>query len=145
MRFTQAQVRELVGIPEETYRAWRKALPPLREHNGHAPTFTLGNILALTSVNWLVRCYGAKVSHLTLISSELFESCERATVAGIDASWLVISEDAVTLTLEAKLSSLDRPCFVIPIHFFLSSIRRSVSSAEDATQQSSLRLQPAAL
>ena len=44
VRYTPGQLRDAVGISQETYRHWKKALPPLRGGAGHGPRFSVGEL-----------------------------------------------------------------------------------------------------
>ncbi len=47
MRYTQSQVRELVGLPLQTYRYWAALIPHLSSRGGKGSVFTTGDLLGL--------------------------------------------------------------------------------------------------
>jgi hypothetical protein len=75
MRFTQAQLREAVGLSVETYRHWRSVLPPLTSHKGRAAHFTFGDLVALGVIRRVVEELGVGVSSIALASANLFAEC----------------------------------------------------------------------
>ena len=116
MRFTQAQVREIIGLSEEKMRVWRKALPPLSGRTGHAPVFTLADMLALSMILDLTDGYGAKVGHLTKVSPQLFAVCDNAVAMGRFTSSVVLTPH------EAKLLQPDDLRFAGPKSHFVAHV-----------------------
>jgi hypothetical protein len=47
MNFSQGQMRQAVGITTETFRHWKRVLPPCSSRRGHSCTFSAGAILAV--------------------------------------------------------------------------------------------------
>jgi len=134
MRFTQAQVRQLVGIGEETFRAWRKALAPLHGRVGHAPNFSAGDVVALVAVEWMVRSLGVKIGHLEKVAPSLFAACEKITPISAHSSYVVIlREEAKVITYRDLISRLDEGGIVIPASRLLNRINAAmVEPAENA-------------
>jgi hypothetical protein len=125
MRFTQAQVRQLVGITEETFRTWRKSLKFLQGRHGHAPNFSSNDVLALAAVAWMVQTLGIKISHLEDVSGSLFTACERANVPEMDSSYLIITQyDVRVMSPRAFGEGPEEGMIVIPIRL----IKRKINS-----------------
>jgi hypothetical protein len=74
VRFSQAQVREMLGLEPETMRHWRKALPALAGRPRKAP-YEHADLLAIAVVKRLVRDLGLPVSELAGVDEELFSLC----------------------------------------------------------------------
>jgi hypothetical protein len=81
MRFTQAQLREAVGISIETYRHWRTVLPPLYGHKGRAAHFGFGDLVAVAVIRCVVEELGVGISRVASASTPLFAGCR-------DETWL---------------------------------------------------------
>lgn len=74
MNYSPAHILRIVGISQETFRHWRKVLPPLSERKGR-DKFTLGDALALLVVKDLCSVLGIQVKTLVPFSNELFTFC----------------------------------------------------------------------
>jgi hypothetical protein len=74
VEFTQSQVRNVVRIPPETMRHWRKVLPPLARRARRA-SFSHGDIVALAVVRELVRNAGISSSALAACADSIFSIC----------------------------------------------------------------------
>lgn len=71
VRFTQAQIRGLLGLQPETMRHWRQRLGPLGEKPRKA-AYDRADLLALAIVRELVREVGLTVSSLTPVADGIF-------------------------------------------------------------------------
>jgi hypothetical protein len=74
VEFTQARVREIIAIPTETMRHWRKVLPSLAERRRHAK-LSAGDLLALAVIRELVRVAGINSSAIAPYAATLFTIC----------------------------------------------------------------------
>lgn len=75
MRFTQAQLRDAVGISIETYRHWRAVLPALNGHKGRAAHFSFGDLVAVAVMRRVVEELGVSISSVASASTDLFGAC----------------------------------------------------------------------
>ena len=64
VHYTPGQLRTVARIPVETFRHWKKALPPLRRDRGHSPCFTPGDLVAVAVVRTLSNDLGLRVSEV---------------------------------------------------------------------------------
>jgi hypothetical protein len=71
---TQARVREILAIPPETMRHWRKVLPSLAQRPPHSK-FSTGDLVALAVIRELVRAAGISSSAIAPYASALFAIC----------------------------------------------------------------------
>jgi hypothetical protein len=90
MKYTPLQIREIVGISQETLRHWRRVLPPLKDQNGYAPCFTAGDALALRIVNEIVETLQVRVQALQPLADELFNICRGINWPRLEEQYLVI-------------------------------------------------------
>jgi hypothetical protein len=74
VEFTQARVREILSIPTETMRHWRKVLPSLAERRRHAK-LSAGDLLALAIIRELVRVAGINSSAIAPYAASIFAIC----------------------------------------------------------------------
>jgi hypothetical protein len=93
MRYTPSQLRDIVGISQETLRHWRATLAPLQGVRGHGPSFKPGQVLATAAVKAMVEECGVSVRSLTGVASALFEVCEHP-------DWEVFSHGRLVLQLQ---------------------------------------------
>lgn len=132
MRFTQSQVREIVGLTEEKMRVWRKALPPLLGRTGHAPVFTLADMLALSVILDLTDGYGAKVGHLTRVAPQLFAICEQAVNMGRFTSCIVLTpQEARLLQPDDLRFAAAKPHFVAHVGAVVDRLRSALAIIPD--------------
>lgn len=108
MRYTQAQIRDVLGVTVETIRHWRKVLHPLKERAGRAATFTFGDLLALGVVHRLTVGLDLAVSSLQPAARSLFTICNDGDWARPDARFLIVTRrpDASGAGFEAPIISL---------------------------------------
>ncbi len=98
VRFTQAQIRGLLGLEPETMRHWRQRLGPLGAKPRKA-AYDRADLLALAVVRELVRGVGVTVSVLTPVADRIFDLCR-------SHSWPYLSR--CRLRLESSCVSLEQ-------------------------------------
>jgi hypothetical protein len=139
INLTQAQVRTLVGISEEQFRSWRNAILPLKGRSGQSPQFHMGDVLAMMIIADLVDSYGAKISKLTEISTQLFELCAQFVQRqGSHPTFLIITPKSVTAATTDALPAVNEPSFVIPLDRFRTRMEKALMSAHGDDGQLSL-------
>ena len=77
VQLTQARVREILVIPPETMRHWRKVLPCLAQRRRHSK-MSAGDLVALAVIRDLVRAVGISSSTIAPYSESLFAACNSA-------------------------------------------------------------------
>jgi hypothetical protein len=90
VQFTPGQLRDTVGLSVETYRHWKRVLPPFVDRKGYAPCFSIGDLLAASILRRLTDSCGVRVGHLTEISTEIVRLCNMASWATLEGRELVI-------------------------------------------------------
>jgi hypothetical protein len=90
VQFTPAQLRETVGISVETFRHWKRVLPPFASRQRYIPSFTIGDLLAARILRRLTEDCGIRVGHLTTVSNEIVRVCNTAAWAWLEDKTLVI-------------------------------------------------------
>lgn len=90
MQFTPSQLRDTVGLSIETFRHWKRVLPPFVDRKGQSPCFTVGDLLAAAILHRLTDKYGIRVGHLTDISRKIAGLCNTTPWAGLENKLLII-------------------------------------------------------
>lgn len=90
MLFTPGQLRETVGISVETFRHWKRVLPPFAHRKRYIPCFTVGDLLAGRILRSLTEGCGVRVGHLTQVSEEIVRVSNMAPWAALEDKTLVI-------------------------------------------------------
>lgn len=125
MRLTQGQVRELVGISEETFRTWRAIFGSLARRKG--ATFGLGEALALCVVHDLTRELGVRVGQLADAGPAIFDACETAA-EGDSPEYLVVHKDGVgTFNSRTAITELAPPAMVVCLRATLDRLRSDMT------------------
>jgi hypothetical protein len=156
MRFTQAQLREAVGVSIETYRHWRSVLPPLTSHKGRAAHFTFGDLVALAVIRRVVEELGVGVSTIALPSTKLFAECRGEPWIASERRYAVLSLPfrpdpqslASTLVHDADLVEVVATgAIIIPIDPIVTALRTKLLDSEivDARRQPPLPFGPTRL
>lgn len=146
MRYTQGQVRDLLDIPVETFRTWRKTLPALGRHRGHGPTLTPGDIVALAVIAGLVRDYGIKIGTVAARLNEVVEACHGLSWLSLEDQCVLIGTESATLSAIQRLTAdLAQTKLVVPCRPIIARLRGTLSEAEPEGAQGHLQFVPAAL
>ena len=90
MQFTPGQLRETVGISVETFRHWKRVLPPFADRKRYTPCFTVGDLLAGRILRSLTEGCGVRVGHLAKVSQAIVRVTNMASWAALEDKTLVI-------------------------------------------------------
>lgn len=141
MRFVPAQVKEAIGISEETFRHWRQALPPLKGRRGYGPCFSPGDLLSLKVVARL-HALGMQIRHIAPHAEVLFLNCSKAAWFGLEDRAVVFDGELVELTSVANDQKWDmRSRIVVPLLPLITELRQCLS-IEEPHPQSDLLFPP---
>lgn len=148
LRYTPGQLRAALQIPQETYRHWKKALPPLCRGFGHSPCFTAGDILAVAVVRVITVDFAVRVGALSAIADTLFEACNGISWPILERSKIIVELANRRLQVRSELENvvIETPALVIPLRSLIGYLRESLlaeSTADDAQQM--LRFPPTPL
>ena len=147
MRYTQGQVRDLLGVPVETLRRWRDGLSALARHKGHGPTFSPGDVVALALTADLVNIYGVRVNTLAARLDQLLDLCHGCSWLTLESCVIVISADE-TRMIQAEDPRRDRAngtVLSIPCRPIVERLRTQLVAAEINDPQARLQFPPTAL
>lgn len=144
MRYTQSQIRGLVSISVDDLKTWRKAIPALASHKGHAPTFTPGDVVAMAVVAELVHDFGLRIGTLAGRLDSLFKLCH-------GRSWLSLENCSVLIgTSTIRLIDAGAPIgrvhemttIVVPCAPIVTRLQSILASTEAETAQGYLHFPP---
>lgn len=144
MQYTQAQVRETVGLSLETYRHWKRVLPPLATKGGRTACFSIGDLIAASIVHRLTEVAGVRVGHLSDVSAAIFEICNSSPWANLGGTTLWVDLEQRTCVVERAVrshpdASLVLFCRLDPI---LCRLRDALLRSQPDQGQSELLLPP---
>ena len=144
VQYTQAQMRETVGLSLETYRHWRRVLPPLATKGGRAACFSVGDLMAASILHRLTETAGVRVGHLSDISTAIFNICNTSPWAALVSKMLFVDVEQRTCSLERALKShqdanLILSCRLDPV---LAQLRDGLLRGQSGQHQAELLLPP---
>ena len=133
VNYTPGQLRDAVGISQETYRHWKKTLAPLRREAGHSPCFSAGDLLATATIKILVSDYGIRVSALSTLADGVFDECNSRSWPTLKRSMVVlnIASERVTIQTDGSVLAVDAPAMVVPLGTLIDSLRRTLLAGDD--------------
>jgi DNA-binding transcriptional MerR regulator len=147
MMLTPGQVRELLQLSQDSFRHWKKVLPPLRDRNGYRPCFSFGDLLAMAFIQALTDEAGIRVSNLQSIASALFEQCGVQSWAAMERSILVIRPASGSLSFapEPLSPSHGGVTIFMPCGYVIAKLRQQLLTEQVEVLQGILRFPPTIL
>lgn len=144
VRYTPGQMRSAVGISQQTYRHWKKALVPIRRETGHSPCFSAGDILAVTVVRVLTADFAIRVSALSAIAEPLFNDCNAVPWPVLERGKFVIELASGRLHFLQELDHVPglTPMLVIPLKPLIEQLRDAFLTEGKRDSQELLRFPP---
>lgn len=146
VQYTQSQVRETVGLSLETYRHWKRVLPPLAAKGGRAACFSIGDLMAASILHRLTEIAGVRVGHLSDVSAAIFEICNKSPWAALVGMTLAIDLEQRSCSVERAPKSqggnLVLSCRLDPI---LEQLRDAILRGRASQSQSELLLPPVSM
>jgi hypothetical protein len=142
-RLTQVQVRQVLNLPTETMRHWRKVLPPLARRVRRAP-FSHGDLVALAAVRELVRNVGLSSSALAPTAAQIFSLCNEKSWPALAQYRLEIERQTASLAhAGASHGSRRNAVVILPLAPLIEALSKELPRTEAV--QSELRFPPTAL
>jgi hypothetical protein len=121
VKFTVGQLRETIGISAETFRHWKRVLPPFSARVGRTPAFSLGDLLFAAIINHLTDRCGVRVGHLATVAQKIFDLCSATPWTALDGKLLIVNignDDCIIARDATEAASADCAlivCFLTPI------------------------------
>jgi hypothetical protein len=147
MHFTPGQLRTAVAIAPETYRHWKKALPPLRRDRRHSPCFTSGDLVAVAVVRRLCLDLGIRVGALAPSAAALFDICNGSPWAVLERGKLLldIPRGEVRFRSELAIALHDDTLVAVSLRPIVRQLRDQLLSVTRPDDQQALRFPPTPL
>jgi hypothetical protein len=143
MQFNQAQLRSTIGISVETFRHWKRVLPPFSGRK----KYSLGDLLAAGVLHRLTDRCGVRAGYLPEISKAIIEVCNADAWAALQGKALVIDIQKKTCALikSARALPFQDVVVVCPLESIIAQIQEEQSRKEAAVVQHHLRFPPIAI
>lgn len=147
MRYTTGQVRQVIGIPQETLRHWRSVLPSLAGLKGHAPVFRPGQLLGLAVVRVLVEDMGLSVGTLKTVDREIFEICGSPQWVRLARGYLLVRPTDGSAKFLDTLTDADvkQASILLPLDRIVTSLREALLEVGSEEAQHSIAFPPLGL
>ena len=147
MRYTPSQVRQVIGIPQETLRHWRAVLPSLAGLKGHAPVFRPGQLLGLAVVRVLVEDLGLSVGALKAADRDIFEICGSPQWLRLARGYLLVRPADGSAKFLDTLADADvgQASIVLPLDRIVASLREALLEVSSEEAQHSIVFPPVGL
>jgi DNA-binding transcriptional MerR regulator len=144
MKLTPGQLRELLGLTQDAFRHWKRALAPLKDRNGYRPCFTPGDLLAVAVVKALTEDAGVRVGALSSIAEELFRVCNEASWPALERSTLLLdlSEQGITVLAETQPVRAAGTAIYVACRPIVARLRERVLSEGGVEPQQILHFPP---
>ena len=130
MQFTPGQLRETVGISVETFRHWKRVLPPFAKRKRYTSSFTVGDLLAGKILRRLTEGCGVRVGHLTKVSNEIVNVCNTVAWASLEQNALLIDLVAGSCQLAGENDEIEPEDVVLrcPLAPIMREVRDALSA-----------------
>src|SRR5260370_12940217 len=144
MKLTPGEVREILGLSQDTFRHWKTALPPLAGRNGYKPCFSLGDLFAMALVKAMTDEASIAARALHAISAKLFQQCDNRSWAGFERSALLVelAHVRVEFVPESQIPRLNGIGIVVPCRPIITELRERLLMEKEESDQGNLRLPP---
>jgi hypothetical protein len=114
LHFTPGQLRATVGLSVETFRHWKRVLPPFGARKGSSSRFSIGDLLAASVLCRLTDGCGVRVGHLTEISRRIVSLANSSSWAALEGKTLVIDLSNETCRIARDEKNLKGANIVLP-------------------------------
>jgi hypothetical protein len=140
VQFSQGQLRETLGISVETFRHWKRVLPPFAERKRYTPRFTVGDLLAAGVLHRLTDECGIRPSFLPEISKGIVDLCNASTWAALVGKSLVIEVSQRTCRLQenGRVFGASDVVIVCPLSPVLDVVRNGLARIHPTVAQHEL-------
>lgn len=145
LKLTPGQLREILGLSQDTFRHWKRSLKPLSGRNGYTPCFSPGDLFAVAAVQGLVTDAGVRVGAIAAIADELFQFATTTSWAVIERSVLIFDLANGRISVAQETSSL-RPTGIgvhVPCRPIVARLRERLLAEQDGELQQLLQFPPA--
>ena len=147
MHYTPCQLRETVGITQETYRHWRKALSPLSRVCGRGAYFTPGDLVAVAVVRVLCTDLDMRVRTLSSLAEALFKTCRTTPWPTLERGHLDldIPGGTVDFKIDNSPAPVDGVAVSVPLRSIINRLQAHFIDIGAPDPQHTLRFPPTAV
>ncbi len=144
MQYTPGQVRQALGLPQETLRHWRAVFSSLDGIRGQGPAYRPSQILALAIIKRLVDDCGLPVGALKGVDAELFEVAQSRHWTVLEQGSLLVfpGRGAVEFIDGRAAVAGDQPFILLPLAPVIAQLRRALTGMEVLDDQQSFAFRP---
>lgn len=140
MQFSQNQLRDTLGISVETFRHWKRVLPPFAQRQRYASRFSTGDLLAAAVLCRLTNQCGIRVGLLPEISQAAVEICNATSWATLEGKALVVDVQQRTCRIAESDGDPADIIIVCPLSPIIAAVRDAVSRARPSVHREQRRL-----
>lgn len=144
MRYTPGQVRQIVGVSQETLRHWRSVFGSLDGVRGAAPSFRPGQVLGLAVVRWIVEEIGLSVGALKGAERPIFEICGGEQWGRLARGYLLVKpvENEARFVAAVSEDMIGRGALVVPFAPIVAGIQEALFDVAPEEDQKSFPFPP---
>lgn len=144
MKYTPSQVRQAVGLPQETLRHWRAQLSFLQDVRGQGPVYRASQVLALAIVKRLVQACGVAVGTLKAVDEGLYRALSGSHWSLLEGACLCIDLPAGRVfVVEGRTAPLgENPLVALPLGPVIAELRVQLTGLEVLDPQQSFAFPP---
>jgi hypothetical protein len=147
VQFSQGQLREVLGISVETFRHWKRVLPPFADRKPYTPGYSMGDVLAAGVLHRLTDRCGVRAGHLAEISKTVVDICNANAWASLESRALLIDVQGNICRLVRNPDEVDAADVVIvcPLHQIMQAIQDGLARSQPVPVQRHFRFSPLAV
>ena len=147
MQFSERQLRETLGISVETFRHWKRVLPPFAERKRYTPRFSIGDLLAAGVLQRLTDQCGIRPGCLPEISRTVAEICNGTAWAKLEDKALVVNVRLRTCSIAQSTREFAAQDVVVicPLRPVMDAVRAGLFRNRPLVSQRELLFPPAAI
>lgn len=144
MKFTPGQLRETIGLSVETFRHWKRVLPPFSGRKGHTPCFSHGDLLVAAILRRLTEQCHIRVGSLSRVSVELVELCNSMSWAALERMVLLVEPKSANCQIVSSLRNADTSEIAITCSLkrIIEELRNTLLRSQTTTGQQQLYFPP---
>jgi hypothetical protein len=142
MQFSQTQLRTTLGISVETFRHWKRVLPPFAKCKRYTSRFSAGDLLAAGILCRLTNQCGIRVGLLPDISQSVVQICNASSWDALEGRALVLDVAHRTCRIaEAPGDPVGQNVVIIcPLGPIIAGVRDAMSRARASVARSQRRV-----
>lgn len=144
MQFTPSQLRETVGISVETYRHWKRVLPPFADRQGYVAGFSVGDLVAARVLRCLTETFGIRAGHLSDLSTGIVRLCNASPWAKMINRDVVIdpAEQTCRMVQHGSENVREKPIIVCPMSSLMMELGEALKGLLPDSEQRQFQFPP---